>query len=263
MTEEVSRRDFVRMAGAAVGGIALGAVGGYSLVSGKETIVTQDVPLEVPEHPWTYTKIDPEAAAKRGYDAFFNGGCCYGVYEGIIGELREQVGHPFSAIPTKLAVFGKGGVVGWGTVCGAINGAGMAINTVTNNLGLVNEVTGWYTETAFPNYVPAVAGKVEGELEKSVSNSPLCHASVTKWCNASGFDENSPERGERCGRIVYETIYKTVEMLNDLADDNFVAAYASPENVIGCNSCHSPSGEVNNVMSKMDCDDCHTDAHGN
>lgn len=221
MIEEVSRRDFVRMAGAAIGGIALGAVGGYSLVSGKETIITQDVPLEVPEHPWTYTKIDPEKAAKRGYEAFFQGGCCYGVFEGIIGELREQVGHPYSAIPTKLAVFGKGGVVGWGTLCGAINGAGMAINTVTNNLGQVNEVTGWYTETAFPNYVPAVANKIDGELEKSVSNSLLCHASVTQWCNASGFDENSPERAERCGRIVYETTYKTVQILNDLADDNF------------------------------------------
>ena len=83
------------MAGVAIGGIALGAVGGYSLIPGKETIVTQDVPLEVPEHPWTYTKIDPVAAARRGYDAFFQGGCCYGVFEGIIGELREQVGHPF------------------------------------------------------------------------------------------------------------------------------------------------------------------------
>ncbi len=35
MTEEVSRRDFVKMAGVAIGGIALGAVGGYSLVSVK------------------------------------------------------------------------------------------------------------------------------------------------------------------------------------------------------------------------------------
>ena len=263
MTEEVSRRDFVKMAGAAIGGIALGAVGGYSLVSGKETIIIQEVPLEVPEHPWTYTKIDPEAAAKRSYEAFFQGGCAYGVFEGIIGELREQVGHPYTAIPTKLAVFGKGGVVGWGTLCGVLNGAGMAINTVTNNLGLVNEVMGYYSNTAFPIYEPEVATKVEGELTKSVSGSPLCHASVTQWCVTSGFEENSPERAERCGRIVADITKKTVEMLNDLADENFVAAYAVPDSVIGCNSCHGPDGALNNVMSKMDCDSCHTDQHTN
>lgn len=263
MTEEVSRRDFVKMAGVAIGGIALGAVGGYSLVSGKETIITQEVPLEVPEHPWTYTKIDPDAAAKRGYDAFFQGGCCYGVFEGIIGELRDQVGHPYTAIPTKMAVFGKGGAVGWGTLCGVLTGAGMAINTVTNDLGLVNEIMGYYSSTAFPNWMPDVATKVEGELTQSVSDSPLCHASVTQWCVASGFEENSPERSERCGRIVADITRKTVEMLNDLADESFVAAYAVPDNVIGCNSCHGPDGALNNVMSKMDCDSCHTDQHIN
>ena len=60
MIEEVSRRDFVKMAGAAIGGIALGAVGGYSLIPAKETIIETEVPQEVPEHPWTYTKLDVE-----------------------------------------------------------------------------------------------------------------------------------------------------------------------------------------------------------
>ncbi len=52
-------------------------------------------------------------------------------------------------------------------------------------------------------------------------------------------------------------------MLNDLADENFTPAFAVPENVITCSSCHGPDGVVNNVLSKKDCADCHTDPHAN
>ncbi len=73
MEEDVSRREFMKVAGAAVGGIALGAVGGYSLMPPKETIVEVprdvEVAMELPEWPWTYPKLDPEAAAKRAYDS--------------------------------------------------------------------------------------------------------------------------------------------------------------------------------------------------
>lgn len=260
MTEEVSRRDFVRMAGAAIGGIALGAVGGYSLISGKETIITQEVPLEVPEHPWTYAKLDVEAVQERAYQAYFQGGCAYAVFEGIIGELRETVGHPYTAIPTKMSVFGKGGIMGWGSTCGVLTGGGIAIGTVSNN-ATVNELMGWYTETPFPIYVPAVANKVEGEIVKSTSNSPLCHASVTNWCNASGFADNAPERAERCARICADVAGKTVEMLNAEADGNFSPVFQVPDSVVECGACHGADGAVSNVFTKMDCDTCHTDPH--
>jgi len=69
----------------------------------------------------------------------------------------------------------------------------MAINTVTNDLGLVNEIIGYYSSTAFPNWMPEVVTKVEGELTQSVSDSQLCHAPVTQWCVASRFEENSPD----------------------------------------------------------------------
>ena len=72
MGEDVSRRKFIKVAGAAVDGIALGAVGGYSLIPPKETIVEVprdvEVEMEVPDWPWAYPKLNPEAAAKRAYD---------------------------------------------------------------------------------------------------------------------------------------------------------------------------------------------------
>jgi len=253
------------MAGAAIGGLAVGAIGGYSLMPPKEVVVTQtetvEVPLEVPEHPWGYQSIDAEAAAKRGYEAFFQGGCCYGVFEGIIGELRETYGHPYTAIPTKMSIYGKGGSVGWGTLCGALNGASLAINLLSNNLALVNEINGYYCETALPTYHPAEAKKVEGDLTQSVSGSPLCHVSVSKWCEASGFKEASDERKERCARLVADVIKKAIELLEQDAAGTFQAAYAVPETVVECNDCHGSEGPVGNVLSKMDCESCHGDPH--
>ncbi|MCW4048732.1 MAG: C-GCAxxG-C-C family protein [Candidatus Bathyarchaeota archaeon] len=266
-TENVSRRDFVKMAGAAIGGVALGAVGGYSLIPPKETIVTNEVevevevPQEVPEHPWTYVKLDVDAVKARAYDAYFNGGCCYGVYEGVIGELKETVGFPYTTIPTKISVFGKGGIMGWGATCGVLTGAGMAINVVTTDLAPVNEIMGWYTEEALPIYTPVVALKVEGDIPTSVSGSPLCHASVTNWSNLTGFAENAPERAERCARLVADTAGKVAEMLNDQHDGTFTAAFAVPDSVIECGACHGADGPVNNVFGKMDCETCHGDAH--
>ena len=75
MTEEVTRREFVKMAGAAIGGIAIGAVGGYSMLPPKETVIETEVPQEVPEHPWTYTKLDVEKVKLRAYEAYFQHGC--------------------------------------------------------------------------------------------------------------------------------------------------------------------------------------------
>ena len=262
-TDQVSRREFVKMAGAAVGGLAIGAVGGYSIMPSKETIVEKEVevPQEVPEHPWGYTKLDVEAVKDRAYQAYFQGGCCYAVFEGIIGELRETVGHPYTAMPTMMANFGKGGIMGWGSTCGCLTGGGMAINTITTNQAPINEMMGWYTETALPIYEPAVANKVEGEIARSTSNSPLCHASVTNWSNASGFAENDPERAERCGRLCADVAGKIVEMLNAEADGAFTPVFQVPESVIECGSCHGADGPVNNVFAKMDCNTCHTDPH--
>jgi len=259
-SEQVSRREFVKMAGAAIGGLAIGAVGGYSLIPPKEVTVTKEVPQEVPEYPWTYTKLDVEAVKERAYNAYFQGGCSYAVFEAIIGELQDQVGYPFTAIPTRMATFGSGGLKGWGSTCGTLMGGGMAVTLMTSGATL-NDMMGWYGETALPIYVPATAVKVEGDIPKSVSDSPLCHASVTNWCNAAGAHSNDPERAERCGRLCADVTGKIVEMLNAEADGTFAAAYSDPENVVTCGACHSSSGPVANVNSHMDCNSCHGDPH--
>src|SRR3972149_4904875 len=56
--------------------------------------------------PWPYKRLDPEAVAERAYKAYSNGGCMYGAFEGIVGELREVVGGPYATFPTAMAKYG-------------------------------------------------------------------------------------------------------------------------------------------------------------
>jgi hypothetical protein len=266
MGENVTRRDFMSMAGAAVGGLAIGAIGGYTLIPPKETIVEvpRDVEVEkpVPEWPWPYTRLDVEAVKERAYNAYFEAGCAYGAFEGIMGELRENVGFPFTSVPTKMMVFGKGGGLGWGTICGALNGALAAVNLVTSDYGKVGgEIIGEYTETAYPSWKPDETVKTDAVLQTSVSGSPLCHVSVTKWCEESGFASGSNERKERCGRLTGEVAGRAAEMLNALLDGGFVPVFQIPESTTTCNNCHYDDGVVANVHAKSGCVQCHGETH--
>ena len=173
------------------------------------------------------------------------------------------MGHPFTSVPTIMAKYGKGGTVGFGTLCGALNGAAMAINLVSTDLNMVTEVVGEYTEYEYPSWKPAVTKKTDIDLPTSVSGSALCHISVTKWCEETGYDVGAPERKERCGRLTGEVAGRTAEILNAMLDGTFTAAFTNPESVTGCNGCHGGDGNVANVHSKSDCVQCHGDPHTN
>ena len=266
MGEDVTRRNFLTIAGAAVGGLAVGAVGGYTLIPPKETIVEVPKNIEVekpvPEWPWAYTRLDVEAVKERAYAAYFEAGCAYGAFEGIMGELKESVGFPFTSVPTKMMIFGKGGALGWGATCGALNGALAAVNLLTSDYGKVGgEIIGEYTETAYPSWKPDETVKTDADLPTSVSGSPLCHVSVTNWCVESGYASGSNERKERCGRLTGEVAGRAAEMLNALLDGEFVPAFAIPASTTSCNNCHYDDGSVANVHAKDDCVQCHGETH--
>ena len=84
-------------------------------------------------------------------------------------------------------------------------------------------------------------------ITATISNSPLCHVSVTTWCNASGFATHSPERSERCAWLTAATAKHLAELLNQQAEGSFALTYASPEEVAMCLSCHGNGGTVDNV----------------
>jgi len=243
----VSRRDLLVGTGAFAAGAALAALFGRPSVAGA---------AEVPPWPWPYRPLDPDVAARLGYEGYWQGGCMYGAAKAIIGQLAQIVGHPYTLVPLDMFRYGAGGFAGWGTLCGALNGAGAAVALVTPKEAhsqILGELTGWYTQTAFPIYRPAG----QAALATSVAGSPLCHVSVSKWCAAAGAREDSQERKERCARLTGDVAAYTVRLLNAYHQGTFSPAFALSPETAGCLDCHGAAG-MSDTLGKMECVDCHT-----
>ena len=237
----VDRRKFLRDSLKVGLGVAVGFTAGNSIALASGVKGHQQMEL-----PYPYVKLDPEKVAKRAYHYYKKHHCAYAVFASILDELKEKVGEPYTYIPSELYVYGKGGVVGWGTVCGALNGACGIITLTCKDYGkVIDTLFDWYTKTELPNFTP------EGKeaYPKSISNSPLCHVSVMKWCKAATnhfgrfIAYNSKERSERCARLAASVAKKTVELLNEYHEGRFV-----PVKIRGFQK------------TKMDCRECHSQA---
>lgn len=238
--EEVSRRGFLTGAGKLVAGATVGAAG-LSLFASQGSSAAS---VEIPPFPWPYKKLDPEAVYWKGVEGYGKGGCGYGSFSALIGQL----GHPFTTIPFDILRFGEGGVAGWGSHCGALLGSSAVISLIHQDGAirgkLINELTLWYTE----------------ELG---SGSQLCHVSVTEWAKKNRVAVDSQERKDRCARLTGEVAKKTALLLNAQADNQFQAAMGPRPAVVGCIGCHGNPGmqQVRNSVLQ-DCTPCHsTDPH--
>ena len=171
--------------------------------------------------------------------------------DGLFGLAADELGYPFNQVPTHAYWSQRGGVAGWGSICGALTPAAVFISYVTDEetqMQLVNELMAWYQQAPFPMYQP------DGEVLQTVADSTLCHVSVTKWHHASGHDKQSDEKKWRCGGLSADVAKFTVQMLNDYADGTFESQY-SPAAIVGeCQACHSPL-----TQGKDNCVMCHTD----
>lgn len=266
---ETTRRDLLK----GMGGIALGLAATSGLASlvacaPKEALAAQGQPTPTaePQLPWPYQKLDPVAVAERAYAAYSNGGCMFGAFEGIIGELRERAGEPYKSFPSAMMKYGAAGVLGWGTLCGAVNGVAAAIYLLQDAKiakAVIDEVFAWYGAEELPNYKPKEP-KFD-TIPTSIANSQLCHVSVTTWSVKSGFKTGSPERAERCAWLTASVAKYAVELLNQQADGAFEGTHAVPAEVKDCLSCHGKGGEVENVhaTAQTSCTVCHTDLQPN
>lgn len=250
------RRDVLKMFAAAAGAATLTPIltGNVHATGEME---------KIPALPWPYKKLDPERAAERAYAAYYRGACCYATFEGVIGELREVVGQPYTGFPTEMMVFGEGGVAGISSLCGTLNGASSAIFLVTGGIDrkkrgeayeVIRQVFLWYDEQALPNYRPKTP---KFDIKASVSHSPLCHVSVTRWCKETGFKSFSKERDERCAWLAASVAKHTAELLNAKFDQAFKPAYALSEQTQSCRSCHDQGGALENSRALMECGGCH------
>jgi hypothetical protein len=268
--QEVTRRSFFKQSGILATGVALGI--GLGVANSSHS---KEIPHAAPPLPWPYAKLDVELARKLGHLGYYKNECSAGAYYGVLWQLLEKVGHPYNMIPIEppnFMSFGGGGVAGWTTLCGALNGAAAAITTAsTNYKPLVDELMGWYADFPFPSdqsneYASKhqfLVDKYKSDtvLKKSVAKTPLCHESVTNWCLASGCASGCRERSERCARLTGDVAARAVELLNLDAEGKFTPTYQLPAEAAGCRECHFKGKDFDAgqfTRGKMDCLECHT-----
>ncbi|MCB2180897.1 MAG: C-GCAxxG-C-C family protein [Desulfobulbaceae bacterium] len=234
---DVSRRNLITGTGKAVVGAAIISAGG-GLISKADATVTPE------QTPWGYTKLDPKKTADLAYENWYKNYCCYAVSAAILDQLREKIGGPYDHLPAEAFIWGHGGAVGWGTLCGTLTGAGIVTSFAAGKKGeeILNDVIAWYGETELPIYKPAKPKAVFKHT--NVSDSPLCHISVGKWMKKEGVALKSPERKDRCARVAADVAFHTVTLLNKFADGEFEMESDSQSAEYGitaqnnCMECH-------------------------
>lgn len=222
---------------------------------GKRPEVVLNKKGKVYHEPLPYVQLDPDDVAKRAYTNKLRGDCMYGVFATMVEVLAEKVRGPYLTYPTTVTGYGKGGVMGWGTTCGVLNGGAMAAYLISPNPApIVDEIINHYQYTALPDVKPRNA---KMDITPSVAYSTLCHVSISKWCNASGLKAFSPERTERCAQLAANTTRQLVIALNAQQAGAFKTTHPIPEEVTSCRNCHDRGGELEDARGKMSCTVCH------
>jgi hypothetical protein len=287
----MSRRKF--LAGA---GLVLGAAS----VSGVALLKDADpAAAAAPAIPWYYpsTPADqpaPEAVARRAYEIYFRSGCAEAAWGSCIEALAAVPGaqaEQWASLPANLFRFGGGGIAGWGTICGTLNGAAAFISMAvgqnladdgvtkvwTHRNNLINGVFQYYNETPLPtnNAYKSAQGVFQGlgswtpaapavapikNAPSSTANSPLCHSSLVQWTETTGNRDQSPAQRDRCGKACFDVARVTIEMLNTYFELKSAPSVPLDPSVAACGTCHKEY-----TGAKMACGSCHdntlTDGH--
>jgi hypothetical protein len=203
--------------------------------------------------PWPYQPLDPEITAERAFQSYSKGHCMYGSFEAIVGQVAEKLGAPYTGFPFAMFAYGAGGVHGWATLCGALNGAAAAFQLLsTEPAKLTDALFAWYERAALPDFSPRAA---KFPTVRVAAGSPLCHASISAWCHGSGKRSYSAERKERCGALTASVARKAILLLADQQGGSLAPTLS--ESATACGQCHEKGGSLENTRTKMDCRGCH------
>jgi len=261
----MNRRNAMKIA---AGAIAAGGAGLATLTTAfkpEKQLVPEAQNLEYnpTETNWEYFHLDPSATAQLAYDKYSEGSCMYATVSSIVLQLADKFGEPFTSFPTHMFKYGHGGIGGFGSVCGALNGAAALIGLLITDKkvqdSMIADLFQWYEKESLPAFRPQNP-VFDFTPVASASGSVLCHASNTNWCKASGFSVGSNERKERCRRLTGDVAKKVTASLNDIYTNAYITNTHSNEAANICMACHGNDGKLKNTSGKMSCTSCHTES---
>lgn len=292
----LTRRSFLSSSALGIGVLAAGLTAG-SLINPREA---QAANLGIGTTDFPHFALNVEQVRKYGYYCYFKfGGCGAGSSRALIQGFIDAAGSPEAAkgwaqIPLQLYAWGAGGGMGsWGTLCGSLAGSMGVLNLMNLHATLGHEVMEWYTNQNFPlanfeqsgaafdpamtyggatalNFAPIPDASVAGH---SVSDSPLCHISVSKWVAAAGVklgDKNPLNtaqglKEDRCAKVTADTAAYTAQLLNAYLANPLdkPAAWVRQDSMASCFDCHDSKSTSpltrKDAQTQMSCTPCHTE----
>jgi hypothetical protein len=258
----MDRRKAMKLAAGAVVG---GGAGLFVLTQAFKPEVkfdntAQKLDFKQDESNWKYSGLDPAVTAGLAYKYYSEGSCMFATVKSIIAQLSEIIGEPYKSFPVHLFKYGHGGVGGYGSVCGTLNGAaaliGLLISDKNIQDNMIADIFRWYEKEPLPAFNP-ISPAYDYVPVQSISNSVLCHASNTNWCKTAGFKVDSKERKERCRRLTADVAQKVATSLNEIFSNTYLSNTQPDETVNTCVTCHGSEGKVSNTAVKMSCNSCH------
>jgi hypothetical protein len=195
----------------------------------------------------------------------------------LIEAIKASVGTgtDWDFIPsggTSWFKYGSGGINGWGSLCGVPNGCIAVLNLMNWHSSFAEQIMFYASQTLFPislddlylsdptgwAHEPVPDAEV---LAHTVANSPLCHASVSKWAYAAGVNMSAPNaygsahKTDRCAKVAAAVASFTAGLINGATSSLTMNPLTA-----SCYSCHQTgSTSAPAQQGKMDCGECHTD----
>ena len=147
MKKKITRREVLSAVGIAAG------------ASWLTSYVDEKVIIGAPENKLgaaapAYVCLDPDITAEKAYQYCRKGHCMYGAFTGIVAQLGEKLGEPYQSFPYEMMIYGRSGVCGWGSLCGALNGGAAVVGLICRSekqqTKITDELFRWYEKTALP-----------------------------------------------------------------------------------------------------------------
>jgi len=260
--KKLSRRNFLVGAGALAG---LAAVPTVLKPAVAEAAASKDF-------PWSYTVLDANKVARRAYETYYASGCMEATWwpfvEALTASSLPDAATTWGTLTKNTMKYGGGGVGGWGTLCGTLNGSCAIMGMLGAPSKMIDEQMQHYANTPIPSrgvetavaagWVPAGTNVPSAPLTNvvtSIAYSQLCHASLSQWAMRAHVADGTVQQKDRCAKACYDMVFEAVTRLNAWKTNGTIPAGTLDPAVAECQTqCHTTPI----AKGKMACKSCHS-----